>query len=577
METFYNGLNTHTRMLVEASTNEALLVKSYNETYEILERISNNNYQWPTTRSSTSRKVAGIHDVDVITSLAAQVSSFSNMFKTMNMGMNQSMGKPMRAQMTLMENISCVYCSEGHSFDNCPSNPATVCYMGNQNRNGPYSNSYNPSWRQHPNFSWSNQGVDPSNSSMPPSPNFSPGYSPQAPQQRLQRQIMQSISLENMLKEYIVKNEAIIQSQAASLRNLENQVGQLANELRNRPHGTFQSDTKNPRIMGKEHYKAITLRSGKESENNKTNYVHEGMPQHCRSESSISKQPTPFSQRFQKQKLDSQFKKFLDMLKQQHINIPLIEALEKMLNHVKFMKDVLTRKRRLREFEIVALTKECSSFLQDKFPPKLKDRGSFTIPCTIGNTDCGMTLWDLGASINLMPMYIFKKLGIGEVAPTTIERCPLSLGGHFLEQEDVDVKNGELTMRVQDEKVTFNVFKAMKFPDEVEECSVVSVVDYLASKEFQTSNVDDPLERLLLFDSHNDEDEEEYLAWLEANSQGLRTRGRFDSLELSSREFKARKPPIEEPPKLELKVLSSHLQYAYLGLSSTLPFIIQWS
>ncbi|XP_062103799.1 uncharacterized protein LOC133814912 [Humulus lupulus] len=80
----------------------------------------------------------------------------------------------------------------------------------------------------------------------------------------------------------------------------------------------------------------------------------------------------------------------------------------------------------------------------------------------------------------------------------------------------IDVQKGELTMRVQDEQVTFNVFKAMRFPDEVEECSVVSVVDSLALKELE-NNFDDPLERLLMFDSHAD-NEDEYLAWLEASS-----------------------------------------------------------
>ncbi|XP_062103624.1 uncharacterized protein LOC133814712 [Humulus lupulus] len=287
-----------------------------------------------------------------------------------------------------------------------------------------------------------------------------------------------------------------------------------------------------------------------------------------------------------------------------------------MPNYVKFMKDILTKKRRLGEFETMALTKECSSFLQNKMPPKMKDPGSFTIPCTIGNSYCGMALCDLGASINFMPMSIFKQLGIGEVRPTTVtlqladrslahpdgkiedvlvrvdkfifladfivldyeadKEVPIILGRPFLTTRRtlIDVQKGELTMRVQDEKVTFNVFKAMRFPDEVEECSVVSVVDSLASREFETSNVGDPLERLLLFDSYNEEDEEEYLAWLEANSQGLRTRNRFDSLELSSREFKAPKPSIEEPLELELKVFPSHLRYAYLGPSSTLPVII---
>ncbi|XP_062085645.1 uncharacterized protein LOC133791745 [Humulus lupulus] len=589
METFYNSLNTHTRMVVDASANGVLLAKSYNEL--------------PTSRLSTGRKVAGIHDVDAITSLAAQVSSISNMLKTMNMGMNQSMGQPMGTQMGKMESISCVYYGEGHTFDNCPSNPAAVCYMGNQNRNGPYSNSYNPSWRPHPNFSWSNQGAGPSNPSMPPRPNFPPGYPPQAPQQRPQQQTMQSSSLENMLKEYIVKNEAMIQSQAASLRNLENQVGQLANELRNRPHGTLPSDIENPRSMGKEHCKVVTLRSGKELEKDKIKSGHEGepssiqineefqkdaelpsaqksasaqnaagMPQHCQPASSISKKSPPFPQRFQKQKLDSQFKKFLDMLKQLHINIPLVEALEQIPNYVKFMKDILTRKRRLGEFETVALTKECSSFLQNKLPPKMKDLGSFTIPCTI---DRSLAYPDGKIEDVLVKVdkFIFPVDFI--VLDYEADReVPIILGRPFLAtgRTLIDVQKGELTMRVQDEQATFNVFKDMRFPDEVEECSVVSVVDYLASKELE-NNFDDPLEKLIMFDSHA-EDEDEYLPWLEASSQGLHTRKHFESLELPSRSFAAPKPSMEKPLELELKALPSHLRYAYLGKSSTLPVIV---
>ncbi|KAL5570394.1 hypothetical protein UlMin_026969 [Ulmus minor] len=58
--------------------------------------------------------------------------------------------------------------------------------------------------------------------------------------------------------------------------------------------------------------------------------------------------------------------------------------------------------------------------LQTKIPPKLKDPGSFTIPCSIGNTYCGRALCDLGASINLMPMSVFKQLGIGDARPTTV-------------------------------------------------------------------------------------------------------------------------------------------------------------
>ena len=55
--------------------------------------------------------------------------------------------------------LSCVYYGEEHVFDKCPENPASVNYVGNFNRqpqNNPYSSTYNPGWKQHPNLSWSN-------------------------------------------------------------------------------------------------------------------------------------------------------------------------------------------------------------------------------------------------------------------------------------------------------------------------------------------------------------------------------------------------------------------------------------
>ena len=95
--------------------------------------------------------------------------------------------------------------------------------------------------------------------------------------------------------------------------------------------------------------------------------------------------PIPYPQRLKKYKLDKQFTKFMEVFKKLHINIPFTDALEQMPSYVKFMKDILSQKRRLADFETVNLTEECSAILQRKLPQKLKDPGSFTIPCTIGN------------------------------------------------------------------------------------------------------------------------------------------------------------------------------------------------
>lgn len=107
-----------------------------------------------------------------------------------------------------------------------------------------------------------------------------------------------------------------------------------------------------------------------------------------------------------------QFKKFLNVFKLLHIIISLVEALEKKLKCANFIKDIISKKRRLGEFETVATPKEYSAFLQNKLPLKLKDPGSFTIPCNFGRFYHGKAQCDLGVSINLMLMSIFKKLGI---------------------------------------------------------------------------------------------------------------------------------------------------------------------
>ena len=108
------------------------------------------------------------------------------------------------------------------------------------------------------------------------------------------------------------------------------------------------------------------------------------------------------------------------MFKKLHINIPFAEALEKMPSYVKFMKDILSKKRKLGDYETVALSKECSAVLQKKLPPKLRDLGRFTIPRTIERIEKMNALCYLRASINLMPLSVFRRLQLGEAKPNTV-------------------------------------------------------------------------------------------------------------------------------------------------------------
>jgi hypothetical protein len=102
------------------------------------------------------------------------------------------------------------------------------------------------------------------------------------------------------------------------------------------------------------------------------------------------------------------------------INIPLLDAIKQIPSYAKFLKDCCTNKRRFQEHETLALTEEVSAVLLRKLSPKLKDPGSFTIPCKIGDHDCERSLLNLGAGVNLMPYTGYEKIGLGELQPTSI-------------------------------------------------------------------------------------------------------------------------------------------------------------
>ncbi|XP_022158740.1 uncharacterized protein LOC111025203 [Momordica charantia] len=304
-------------------------------------------------------------------------------------------GTPAKANVSHIQGISYSFCEGEHHYNSCPSNPKSVYYLGNthNNINNPYSNTYNQGWSSHPNFSWSrNQGRNDVGTSNAPAYQQKGNYPPRIANQGQgagQKPPKGSFaSLENLMKQYMEKNNVTVQSYAASLRNLELQVGQLATDLKSRPYGALPSDTKvseQPKdsqdIASKEvnpvNAKASNFGTSHAKVDEKRKKIeHEDAPTEFR--------PTPpYPKRLKKKEQDVQFRKFLDVLNQLHVNIPLVEASEQMSTYVRFLKDILIKKRKLREYKTVAMTKESSNILISKIPTKIKDLGSFTIPISI--------------------------------------------------------------------------------------------------------------------------------------------------------------------------------------------------
>ncbi|KAL0284340.1 UNVERIFIED_CONTAM: hypothetical protein Sradi_7201700 [Sesamum radiatum] len=293
----------------------------------------------------------------------------------------------------------------------------------------PYSNTYNPGWRSHPNFSWSNnQQQGPARPLPPRQP------PPQEPKS----------NLEEMFSKFITATDTRFQNQDASIRNIEMQLGQLVSMVSGRREGQLPSDTeKNP----KEQVNAVTLKNGKTLGEEPPRKQMEETPDQEKEELKEETKGSPlklnvdtippyipYPKRVLKANLDKQFGKFLEIFKKIHVNIPLIDALSQMPSYAKFLKEVISNKRKWENGETVKLNEECSAILQNKLPPKLKDPGSFSIPCTIGDMNFEKALCDLGASINLMPYSIFAKLGMHELTPTIVtlqlaDRSINTLGG----------------------------------------------------------------------------------------------------------------------------------------------------
>ncbi|XP_073309932.1 uncharacterized protein [Primulina huaijiensis] len=257
----------------------------------------------------------------------------------------------------------------------------------------------------------------------------------------------------------------------------------------------------------------------------------------------------------------------------------------------------------------------CSTLVQNKIPPKLKDPRSFSIPCMIGDVVFHKTLYDLGAIINLMHLYVFRKLGLEEPKPTKMSlqpadrsvkyprrviedvlvkvdkfifpadfvvldmekdiEMPLILGRPFLStgKAIIDVQEGKLRLIVGKEEITFDVFNALKHILHSDSCFRIDAFDSLASNYVQDATKD-PLEATLT--TELDEEKAEIVTYLNANHPWKRAISmRLEDLG-DQRDLTPQKSSIEEPTTLELKPLLPHLKYVYLGENNKLPVIISF-
>src|SRR3954467_9718440 len=578
MQNFVNGLRIKTKQLIDTATGGSTNFTTATGIKKIIEAIAANEHLELYDRSVSQPE--GIIDLK----LANQVVKMEDQITAeVERRMKKiALDTQTVAQVQPIQAVNCEICGGPHFAVHCVATAQQVEEINFLKQNNPYSNTYNPGWKNHPNFSWkdqqgnvpkqgaaSYQGIPQQQQQYRP-PQQQPYQQPyQQPQQQFQQQGQRKadweITIEKMAaqgSQFQEETRSNFRNTGASIKNLEIQMSQIAQQMANpQQSGTLPSATvTNP----KDHtnVSAISTRSGKakevveeqaEEEEPLLEVDVEIKENEVEAEDVVILEPVmkgkiiepkpavklPFPTRNKKKgQHEKNFEKFLEMFKKLELNIPFLEALEQMPTYAKFMKDIISKKRTI-DHDPIILTETCSAILQGmKIPVKKKDRGSVTIPCTIGGKSFKKALIDLGASVSLMPLSIYKRLGIGNVQDTRMtlqfadhsikrpygvvedvlvkidkfvfpvdfvilempedEEIPIILGRPFLETGRclIDIEEGTMSLKVYDEELKIDVRNTMKYKDEIATSQHIEVIDQICTNESSLQLQQLPLERV---------------------------------------------------------------------------------
>ncbi|KAM2967482.1 hypothetical protein FF1_027740 [Malus domestica] len=456
---FYEGLLPMERQMLDASAGGALVDKTPGAAKVLIANRAHNAQQYEGVGQRDHPRPQ-VNEVSSMPEIQSQLANLTSIVSQLAEGMK------------IHGPSVCGVCSmQGHANDQCPQlienggwESANAVGFGNQNqpRHDPYSNTYNPGWRDHPNFKWRDPQQPQQQGGFRQQP---PGFytKPFVPNQN-QVQSAPTTSGMSLDNDHIVKllttltQEVQTQNKERQIQdkrvdNLEKQMGQIAEFMGQiREQGRLPSSTvMNPK-GGFETAKAIMLKSGKQvgtdSNTSKSSQDEEdkllqeeaqgekpkakddqtlpnsSSPPKPSQTTKVSPNSTfsssiplnvPFPGRFRQSKKEEAEKDILETFRKVQVNIPLLDAIKQVPRYAKFLKELCTTRRRISNKEVVQVSENVSAVLQRKLPPKCKDPGSFTIPCVIGNTKFEQCMLDLGASINVMPYSIYASMNLGEL------------------------------------------------------------------------------------------------------------------------------------------------------------------
>ncbi|GJT32597.1 reverse transcriptase domain-containing protein [Tanacetum coccineum] len=324
----------------------------------------------------------------------------------------------------------------------------------------------------------------------------------------------------------------------------------------------------------------------------------------------------PYPSRLNDQKLrektNNQMLKFLQIFQKLHFDISFADALLHMSKFASTFKSLLSNKENLFELANTPLNENCSAVLQKKLPEKLGDPGKFLIPCDFPKLDECLAMADLGASINLMPISVWKQLSLPELTSTrmTLELADRSVAhpkgvakdifmkvGKFYFLADFVVVDYDVDPRVplilerpflRTARALIDVYEVLGFLDSSTSGNPTPSDPIIASSypsftpfeggDFILEEIKTFLHTLEELSNLDDDyyDTERYILYLEKllNEDPSLILPPMKNHGLKQVDVTLTKPLVEEPPELELKDLPSHLEYAFLEGTDKLHVII---
>ncbi|GJV67045.1 reverse transcriptase domain-containing protein [Tanacetum coccineum] len=634
-DTFYNALNANDQDSLNSAAGGNFLDKMPRECLRIIEsksKVRNSRNKAVVAKVSSNSSTTGISPD--VAALTIKVFELKNMMKTMLIEKQKAQAP---APVKAIEQ-SCVTCGGAHSYRNCPATDGNV---------------YQDNIQEYV--------------SQAAAANFNQGNTNSRP--TMQVQGVSKTDFEN----YVNANDAV-------LRNMQNE-GQSITTRSGVAYKGPTIPTTSPKVVERE--TEVIKDTMPPTNNESTEDVQPPIvPVESISEPVIApvsasmpnqKISIPFPSRRnderRREKANDQIEKFYEIFRDLSFEISFTDALMLMPKFASTLKALIGNKEKLSEMARTPLNENCSEVILNKLPKKLGDPGRFLIPCEFSGINTCNALADLGASINLMPYSVWKNLSLPELTPTcmTLEladrsisepigiaedvyvtvgkfqfpadfvvvdfepdpRVPLILGRSFLKTSHalIDVYEGEITLRVGREAITFNLDQTSRYTANYNHMTAnrIDVID-MACEEYSQevlgfSNVIssgnptpyyDPIvstssstltpfgeSDFLLFEeadsflaieddptspevdpTYYDPDGDILLLEAILNSDPSPpppNQGNYFpeiQKDLKICEANNEKSSVNEPPEVELKDLPPHLEYAFLEGNDKLPVII---